>query len=147
MCFGSFPWASAAVLLEYFELPSFWIDIVPLLKKYSSCVKINIVCGSVELGLVWGCSRKDMEVWFCDSSSCKVRKVYLEKGCAMSFKNCLSHRLVHLISAYLINELIKIICFTFYYCWNYVLFIICIMNFLFGKLHIIGILLLYSSGA
>lgn len=74
------------MLLEYFELPSFWVDIVPLLKKYSSCVKVNFMCGSVGWDWSKDVIRKDVWVWFYESNSCKVRKMYLEKGCAMSFK-------------------------------------------------------------
>lgn len=57
----------------------------------------NVIGMSVELGLV---KRSGRKVWFYDSHSCKERQMrYFEKSCAEFLKNCLSQRLVHLISA------------------------------------------------
>lgn len=97
------------MLLEYSELPSFWAHL-PLLKKYSSCSKENVMCRSVELGLVRRIGGRDIWVWLCDSDSCNERKMkYLEKGCAESFTETSPSN-----KCSLINRLIKIMFHCFF---------------------------------
>lgn len=73
----------SSCLLEYFELPFWGADIVPVLKKYSSCTKENVLWRFVELGLVETSSWKDLWVWLCDSNSCREEGEVFEGLCCL----------------------------------------------------------------